>query len=141
MKRMGMTIFSRSIGLSEGVVYRAFAELGWSRPEDYNDLSSEQIEAIKSTKCAETYLSNKAKKEAREKEWQRKKAEQERAEFEKLNTNFAVQKRLSILTSNLYDHEIRLGRKIDKIFFLLAYINNVDLGDFWSWLEEQSEEE
>ena len=141
MKRMGITNFSRSIGLSEGVVYKAFKELGWSKPEDYNDLSSEQIEAIKSTKCAKTYLSNKAEKEAREKEWQRKKAEYERAEFEKLNTNFAVQKRLSILTSNLYDHEKRLGTRIDKIFYLLAYINNVDLEDFWSWVDKLLEAE
>ena len=141
MKRMGITIFSRSIGLSEGVVYKAFKELGWSRPSDYNDLSSEQIEDIKSTKCAETYLSNKAKKEAREKEWQRKKTEQERAEFEKLNTNFAVQEKLSILIKNLYSHETRLCDRIDKIFFLLAYINNVDLEDFWSWMDELSEAE
>ena len=141
MKRMGITIFSRSIGLSEGVVYKAFKELGWSRPSDYNDLSSEQIEDIKSTKCAETYLSNKAKKEAREKEWQRKKTEQERAEFEKLNTNFAVQEKLSILIENLYSHETRLCDRIDKIFFLLAYINNVDLEDFWSWMDELSEAE
>lgn len=141
MKRMGITIFSRSIGLSENVVYKAFKELGWSRPSDYNDLSSEQIEAIKSTKCAETYLSNKAKKETREKEFQRRRAEYERATFEKLNTNFAVQEKLSILTRNLYDHEMRLGKKIDNIFFLLAYIYNVDLEDFWSWIDKLSEAE
>lgn len=141
MKKMGITIFSRSIGLSEAAVYKAFKELGWSRPENYNDLSSEQIEAIKSTKCAETYLSNKAKREAREKELQRQKAEYERAKFEELNTNFAVQEKLSILIKNLYSHETRLCDRIDKIFFLLAYINNVDLEDFWSWMDKLSEAE
>lgn len=133
MKRMGVRIFARSIGLSEGVVYKAFKELGWSRPNDYNDLSSEQIEVIKSTKCAETYLSNKAKKEAREKEWQRRKAEYERAEFERLNTNFAVQEKLSILNNNLYERTRSLITSIDNIFYLLAYINNVDLEEFWDW--------
>lgn len=133
MKKMGITIFSRSIGLSEAAVYKAFKELGWSRPENYNDLSSEQIEAIKSTKCAETYLSNKAKREAREKELQRRKAEYERAEFERLNTNFAVQEKLSILNNNLYERTRSLITSIDNIFYLLAYINNVDLEEFWDW--------
>ena len=133
MKKMGITIFSRSIGLSEAVVYKAFKELGWSRPENYNDLSSEQIEAIKSTKCAETYLSNKAKREAREKELQRQKAEYERAKFEELNTNFAVQEKLSILNNNLYECKRSLITSIDNIFYLLAYINNVDLEEFWDW--------
>ena len=40
----------------EGVVYKAFKELGWSKPEDYNDLSSEQIEGYKIDKMCEKHI-------------------------------------------------------------------------------------
>ena len=141
---MGAAKFSRELGISEGVLYKALKILHLDHSDGFSGYTEAQKEMILNCDCVKTYLKNKKIREENERIYLENLKKQEQEEFEKANNHVTTQRRIRYESDRLCFIIDRLNQNLELFIDLFRYNNGInaeEYEDFKRWQGDDEQDE
>ena len=141
---IGAEKFSRELGISKGVLYKAIKILQLDNSNGYSGYTEAQKKMILNCDCVKTYLENKKLREEQKFRMQEERRKFEQELFEKANNQVETQNCIRRQSNLLCSKLDKLNRNIELFIDLFRYINGINYEkyeDFEYWRGEEDNQD